>query len=87
MISVDNVQLWEDWHAGLVELRRVLRPGGRLLLAAHHEWLPGGPSASARAVERAGYEQVRSWTWEPPGRGARIAALLTARRPIPDSIR
>lgn len=80
VLGANNVQLWPDWHAGLAELRRVLRPGGRLLLSAHRKWLPGGPSALATAVEHVGYEQIQTWDWEPPGRGATTAALLSAYR-------
>lgn len=81
VLSVNSVQLWTDRHEGLCELFRVLRPGGRLLLSAHEKWLPGGRSALAGAVQRAGYEDVDSWTWEPPGRGATTAVQLCARRP------
>ncbi len=77
VIAVNNVQIWPDWHAGFAELHRVLCPGGRLLLSAHEKWLPGG---LATAVEQAGFEQVQTWTWEPPGRMATTAAQLQALR-------
>lgn len=79
VFAVNNVQIWPDWEAGFAELHRVLRPGGRLLLSAHEKWLPDG---LATAVERAGLDEIRTWAWEPPGRGAATAFQLRARRPI-----
>lgn len=79
VLSVNNVMLWPDWHAGFTELRRILRPRGRLLLSTHEKWLPGGSTALAAAVEDAGFAEVRVWTWEPPGRGASTAVQLQAR--------
>ena len=81
VLAVNSVQIWPDWQAGFAEVYRVLRPGGRLLLSAHQKWLPGGLPALANAVENAGFGEVRTWTWEPPGRAAGTAAQLSARRP------
>ncbi len=81
VLSVNNVMIWPDWHAGFTEVHRVLRPGGRLLLSAHNRWLPGGLQALATAVDEAGFEDVQTWTWDPPGRGAATAAQLAARVP------
>ncbi|GAB2750736.1 class I SAM-dependent methyltransferase [Salinifilum aidingensis] len=80
VISVNNVQIWSDRQAGCRELHRVLRPGGRLLLSAHQKWLPGGLTALAETVSAAGFADVRTWTWEPPGRMASTAGQLHARR-------
>ncbi|MEV4314084.1 class I SAM-dependent methyltransferase [Actinocrispum sp. NPDC049592] len=81
ILSVNNVMLWPDWHAGFTELRRVLRPGGRILLSAHDKWLPGGLPALKAAVTHAGFIDTQTWTWEPPTRGATTAAQLRAHLP------
>lgn len=80
VISVNNVQIWPDRRAGFAELARVLRPGGRLLLSTHQKWLPGGLTALTDTVAAAGFTDIRTWTWEPPARGATTAAQLHARR-------
>jgi ubiquinone/menaquinone biosynthesis C-methylase UbiE len=81
VLSVNNVMLWPDWRAGFAELRRVLRPGGRMLLSVHNKWLPGGVPALTEAVDSAGFRDTETWTWEPPGRAATTAAQLRAYRP------
>jgi len=80
VFSVNNIMLWPDWDAGFAELHRVLRPEGRILVSVHNKWLPGGLPALAAAVARAGFVDVQSWTWEPPGRRATTAAQLRARK-------
>ncbi|MET9611002.1 class I SAM-dependent methyltransferase [Streptomyces sp. NPDC006512] len=80
VISVNNVQLWPDLPGAFAELHRVLRPGGRLFLSAHEKWLPTALPALAHTVRAAGFTDVRTWTWEPPGRAPSKAAQLGAVR-------
>lgn len=81
VISVNNVQIWDDRPEAWRELLRTLRPGGRLVLSSHEKWLPGTRHELAAEVEAAGFTDVQSWTWDPPGRMASRACQLSAIRP------
>jgi len=81
VLSVNNVMHWPDRAAGFAEVYRVLRPGGALLVSTHERWLPGGPTALGAAVAAAGFADVQTWTWRPPGTASALAAQLRAVKP------
>jgi len=81
VLSVNNVHLWEDRAAGFVELRRVLRPGGRLVLSAHEKSLPVARHQVAAELGEAGFTDLQTWVWQPPGVTAPLAAQVRALRP------
>lgn len=80
VLTVNNVMLWDDRAAGFAELLRVLRPGGRLLLSAHEKWLPVSRHVLADEAAEAGFADLQTWTWDPPGFAA-LAAQLRAVKP------
>ncbi|QWF77369.1 Ubiquinone/menaquinone biosynthesis C-methyltransferase UbiE [Amycolatopsis sp. CA-230715] len=81
VLTVNNVQLWPDRAAAFRALHRALRPGGRILVSAHDRWLPVSRHELGDELLAAGFADVQTWTWEPPGRGASLAAQLRAVRP------
>ncbi|SFK33685.1 Methyltransferase domain-containing protein [Amycolatopsis sacchari] len=78
VVSVNNVQLWENRATALAELHRVLRPGGRLVLSVHEQVLPVPRHQLAAEVAVAGFTDLQTWTWDAPGFGGPAAELRAA---------
>ncbi|GAA3858047.1 class I SAM-dependent methyltransferase [Saccharothrix violaceirubra] len=60
VVSVDNLQLWENRAASFHELARVLRPGGRLVVSVRRWRLPVSEFDLMVEAETAGFVDVRT---------------------------
>ncbi|HEX7323207.1 MAG TPA: class I SAM-dependent methyltransferase [Mycobacterium sp.] len=90
--SVAAVHHWADVAAGLAEVGRVLRPGGRFLAVerrvrqgatglASHGWTDEQAESFAAHCRAAGFDDVRVETHT---QGRRVVEVVTAARPMGD---
>lgn len=86
VISVNNVMFWPDRDAALAELHRVLRPGGRLVIATHEIGLRVagiGLDQLRGEVELAGFTDVTLRTSEHSSAVGAGVELLGSRSTLP----
>ncbi|HET6500385.1 MAG TPA: methyltransferase domain-containing protein [Amycolatopsis sp.] len=80
VLGINSAQSWHDRAAVFAELHRVLRPGGRLLLSVHERRLPVPRHELAAEAAAAGFTDLQTWLFRPPGPAAPLAAQLRALR-------
>jgi len=51
VLSVNNIMLWPDIDQGLHEIRRVLKPGGRTVIAVQPRWVQTRQAVAALGAE------------------------------------
>lgn len=68
VVSVNTFQFWSDPIEDLQEVRRVLKPGGRLVVVLQPRWLKGAEAVEALAhklvgqISQAGFRDVNAVT-------------------------
>lgn len=86
VISVNNVMFWPDRDAAFAELHRVLRPGGRMVIATHERGLRlvgiGLDQLRAEA-ERAGFTDLTITTEDHGGIDGVGVELVAVRSTLP----
>ncbi|MFI9813600.1 class I SAM-dependent methyltransferase [Saccharothrix variisporea] len=67
VVSVNNVQLWDNRPAAFHELFRVLKPGGRLVVSVHRMALDVSELELVREAEAAGFTNVTTSLYQHGG--------------------
>lgn len=78
VVSVNNLHLWPWCSGGFRELRRVLRPEGRLVVSAHLSTIRARRQEVLQSAEECGFHVEEVRTWSPRSRLAGTAWQLRA---------
>jgi SAM-dependent methyltransferase len=78
-VSVNNVQLWSTVEDGAAEVRRVLRPGGTLVVSVHGWAWKRGLHSLVGIIDAGGFDVTRQW--EDEVRSGPALHLVASRTP------